>query len=67
MLPAGHWLIASAQSNLGAALTALDRFDEAERELNEAYKTLLADRGQDHEKTKLTAARLAQLKAKRAG
>jgi len=66
MLPAGHWLIASAQSNLGAALMALGRHEEAGRELNEAYKTLLADRGPDHEKTKLTAARLEQLKVRRA-
>ncbi len=61
MLPAGHWLIASAQSNLGAALLAEGRYDEAGRELREAYRTLLADRGPDHEKTKLTAARLKEL------
>lgn len=61
MLPAGHWLIASSQSNLGAALIALGRFDEARRELREAHATLLADRGPEHEKTKLTAARLAEL------
>lgn len=61
-LPAGHWLIASAQSNLGAALLAEGRYGEAERELREAYAILLADRGPDHEKTRLTAARLEQLR-----
>ena len=63
MLPAGHWLIASSQSNLGAALMQLGRFGEAERELRAAYQTLLSDRGPDHEKTKLTAARLEELKS----
>ena len=61
MLPPGHWLIASSQSNLGAAPLALGRLDEAGRELREAYATLLADRGPEHEKTKLTAARLEEL------
>lgn len=65
MLPPGHWLIASAQSNLGAALLALGRLEEAERELDTAYATLLKDRGPEHEKTRLTAARLEQLHARR--
>ncbi len=60
-LPPGHWLIASAQSNLGAALLAKRRFREAEHELAEAYTTLAADRGAQHEKSLLTAARLARL------
>jgi len=64
-LPHGHWLIASAQSNLGAALLAEGRLDDAEKELREAYATLRADRGPDHEKTKLTAERLAQLEQRR--
>ena len=62
-LPAGHWLIASAQSNLGAALLAQRRFLEAERELAEAYTTLSADRGPTHEKSRLTASRIADLYA----
>ncbi|MFI5181480.1 MAG: tetratricopeptide repeat protein, partial [Thermoanaerobaculia bacterium] len=62
-LPAGHWLIASAQSNLGAALLAQHRFAEAEHELTEAYTTLAADRGPKHEKSLLTASRLADLYA----
>ncbi len=60
-LPAGHWLIASAQSNLGAALLAERRFPEAERELTEAYATLATNRGPRHEKSLLTASRLAEL------
>ncbi|MGE0639965.1 MAG: tetratricopeptide repeat protein [Thermoanaerobaculia bacterium] len=64
-LPAGHWLIASAQSNLGAALLGEGRLDEAERELGQAYASLLADRGPDHEKTRLTASRLEQLRKAR--
>jgi len=62
LLPAGHWLIASAQSNLGAALLEQGRDAEARRELEEAYRTLLADRGPEHEKTKLTAERLERLR-----
>jgi len=61
LLAPGHWLIASAQSNLGAALLEQGRRPEARRELEEAYRTLLADRGPEHEKTKLTAERLARL------
>jgi Flp pilus assembly protein TadD len=62
-LPAGHWLIASAQSNLGAALLAQGRFRDAEAGLVEAYTALSADRGPKHEKSLLTAARLADLYA----
>ncbi|MDQ1348837.1 MAG: Non-specific serine/threonine protein kinase [Acidobacteriota bacterium] len=65
LLPAGHWLIASAQSNLGAALLGQDRLSEAERELRAAHAALLADRGAEHEKTKLTAERLAELEQRR--
>ncbi len=60
-LGASHWLTASARSNLGAALTALGRRDEARRELERAYRDLLAERGPEHEKTRLTADRLAKL------
>ncbi len=62
-LPAGHWLIASAQSNLGAALLTQHRFREAEHELAESYATLASDRGPEHEKSLLTASRLAKLYA----
>jgi serine/threonine-protein kinase len=67
LLPPGHWLVASAQSNLGAALLAQGRLDEAGRELREAHAALLTGRGAEHEKTKLTAARLAELERRRAG
>ncbi|QQR74886.1 MAG: serine/threonine protein kinase [Holophagales bacterium] len=60
-LPRGHWLIASAQSNLGAALLGAGRLAEAEQELTEAYQVLARDRGVTHEKTLLTASRLARL------
>ena len=62
-LPAGHWLVASARSNLGAALLGQRRFPEAERELTEAYAVLSRDRGATHEKSLLTASRLAELYA----
>jgi len=60
-LPKGNWLIASAQSNLGAALLAQGRTAEAERELLAAYADLAAARGPRHEKSLLTAERLARL------
>jgi tetratricopeptide (TPR) repeat protein len=59
--PKGNWLVASAQSNLGAALLAEGRSAEAERELLAAYTALAADRGPRHEKSLLTAERLARL------
>jgi tetratricopeptide (TPR) repeat protein len=62
-LPKGNWLIASAQSNLGAALLAQGRSAEAERELLAAYADLAAARGPRHEKSLLTAERLARLYA----
>ncbi|HTG37062.1 MAG TPA: serine/threonine-protein kinase [Thermoanaerobaculia bacterium] len=62
-LPKGNWLIASAQSNLGAALLARGRTAEAERELLAAYADLAAARGPRHEKSLLTADRLARLYA----
>ncbi len=61
--PKGNWLVASAQSNLGAALLAEGRSAEAERELLAAYTALAADRGPRHEKSLLTAERLARLYA----
>jgi tetratricopeptide (TPR) repeat protein len=61
--PKGNWLIASAQSNLGAALLAQGRTAEAERELLAAYADLAAARGPRHEKSLLTADRLARLYA----
>ena len=43
-LPANHWQIAAPQSLLGAALTTAQQFDEAERLLLAAHKTLAAAR-----------------------
>lgn len=62
-LPPGHWLAASAQSNLGAALLAERHYAEAEHELTEAYAVLAKDRGPQHERSLVTAARLADLYA----
>src|SRR5207245_758199 len=59
-----HWLTASARSNLGAVLLAEGRLGDAERELQAAYAVLLENRGPSHEKTLLTAARLAELHAR---
>ncbi len=54
-------MIASAQSNLGAAFLAEHKYDEADHELIEADTVLAADRGPQHEKSLLTARRLAEL------
>jgi hypothetical protein len=44
-LPAGHWLIASSQSVLGACLTAERRYAEAEALLLRAQAALAESRG----------------------
>ena len=43
LLGTDHWLIADAESRLGAALTELGRFDEAEPLLVNAYQRLLVN------------------------
>ena len=60
-LPKGHWLIASARANLGHALLEEGHFKDAEKELIESYKTLLAKRGPRHERTRAAARWLAEL------
>jgi hypothetical protein len=64
-LPSGHWLIASVQVTLGAALLLEGRVDAAERELSAAHRSLEADRGAQHEKTRLAALWLQRLDEKR--
>jgi len=47
-LPAGSWMIAEAESALGACLSTLGRFEESEPLLESAYKTLRSALGDEH-------------------
>jgi serine/threonine-protein kinase len=47
VLPAEHWQIGEAQSLLGACLSQLGRFQEAEPMLKEGYSRIVAGRGRD--------------------
>ena len=59
--PEGDWRIATAKSLLGEALTAMGRYDEAERFLLEAKRVLKDGPGQEGREAKSTAERLAAL------
>ena len=65
--PEGDWRTAVAESLLGEALTALGRYDEAERMLRAADGTLKDVPGQQGREARLTKERLAALSAARAG
>jgi serine/threonine-protein kinase len=60
-LPADHWLIASSESALGACLTSLRRFPQAEALLLHAQRRLLASLGPGHERTLEARRRLVSL------
>jgi hypothetical protein len=60
-LPPGHWLIASAESTLGACLTAERRFREAEPLLLHGFEGLKGARGEGHELTAAARGRLVAL------
>lgn len=57
----GDWRIATAESLLGEALTSLGRYDEAERLLLEAKRTLKEGPGPEGREAKSTAERLSAL------
>jgi serine/threonine protein kinase len=59
--PKGDWRIAIPQSVLGEALTALGRYDEAERLLTDAQRVLKDIPGQQGREAEMTRARLAAL------
>ena len=50
-LPIGHWEVAASALELGRALDALGREDEAERFLTESHRTLLDAFGPDDRRT----------------
>ncbi|NOT63703.1 MAG: serine/threonine protein kinase [Acidobacteria bacterium] len=56
-----HWMIQRSRSQLGAGLTKLKRFREAEAELLAGYEGLKAARGAQHELTRTAASRLVEL------
>jgi len=61
VLPSGHLKIARYRDHVGACLTALGRFEEAERELMDAYRSLRGQVGRDHLYTKKTVSHLIEL------
>jgi tetratricopeptide (TPR) repeat protein len=61
ILPPEHWMLAASLGNWGDCLRELGRFDEAERKLLKAYDGLRAALGPDHDRTKKTAAAIADL------
>jgi eukaryotic-like serine/threonine-protein kinase len=61
MLPDDDWLVAATRSALGAALTELKQFDEAERLLTEANAILRDVPGRQGREAAATRARLAAL------
>jgi len=60
-LPSGHWRIADAESVLGACLTHLGRYPEAERLLVESYPTLRSDTPPGSRQSREARARLRAL------
>jgi thioredoxin-like negative regulator of GroEL len=56
-----HWMIHRSRSHLGACLTKLNRYREAEEQLLTDYTGLKAARGEQHETTRKAANRLLEL------
>lgn len=56
-----HWLVNRARSFLGACLTKLKWYPEAEAQLLTGYAGLKAERGEQHALTRKTASRLVEL------
>jgi serine/threonine-protein kinase len=65
-LPPGHRYIGETLSDLGAVLTELGRYDEAQTLLSEAHDVLLAAEGESASRTVRARERLAELQ-RRAG
>ena len=62
-LPAGHFLISSAENILGASLAARGRLVEAREILGRSHENLLASRGPDDPKTLQAARFLTEIEA----
>ena len=60
-LPANHWRIGQAQGYIGACLTALERYREAEPLLLSSYEQLSAKRGPEHRRTQEALSHLIEL------
>ena len=60
-VPAGHWRIAEVNCRLGACLTALGRFEEAEPLLTEGYPIIAEQRGKQHRITREVLEEVIQL------
>jgi len=60
-LPEGHWRLAYVQTDLGSCLTELARYADAEPQLLEAYESIKAKRGPQHDKTIETLERIVAL------
>ncbi len=61
LFPEGHWKIASARSNLGACMTALERFVEAEPLLLAGYNQVKQQKGDGHRTTRECLQRVVNL------
>ncbi|HXI03099.1 MAG TPA: hypothetical protein VNI57_07970 [Candidatus Saccharimonadales bacterium] len=59
-LPEGHRLRALARSSHGQCLAALGRRAEAEKELVAGYEGMKRALGEDHDRTRAAATRLAE-------
>ena len=59
--PPGHWKTAKTQSILGAALTGLERFEEAERLLLDSQPRIEMDRGNRHRRNREAIQRIINL------
>ena len=66
ILPDGHWRIAYTANDLGAALTAMAQYEDAETILQDSHRIITDKRGPDHPRTALAIERLAKLFAARA-
>jgi hypothetical protein len=67
VLPAGHWRIADAESQLGSCLAARGRTEEAGRLLAAGYETLARVRGPSHPKTVAACERLDAFRKSQGG
>jgi len=61
VLPEGHWRLGRQLMYYGACLNDMDRFEESETVLLEAYGILEASQGLDHERTKECIGELERL------
>ena len=60
-MPEGHWYISVFQLNHAKCLIKLDRLEEAESMLVEAYEAMTTSLGSEHDRTKAAAAALVEI------